>query len=72
MGALIDDAALKKYREDGFISPIRIFSTEEAAQLRAAIEAVEVDRGPVFREDRKRPGDPFQGSYRDCWMWSSR
>ena len=64
MGALIDDAALKKYREDGFISPIRIFSTEEAAQLRAAIEAVEAERGPVFREDRKRPGDPFQGSYR--------
>lgn len=64
MDARIDDAALKQYREDGFISPIRIFSTEEAARLRAAIEAVEAQRGPVFREDRPRPGDPFQGSYR--------
>ena len=64
MTALLDDAALKQYREDGFVSPIRVFSTEEAAQLRAAIEAVEAERGPVFREDRKRPGDPFQGSYR--------
>ena len=64
MSTLIDDAALTQYREDGFISPIRIFSTEEAAKLRAEFEAVEAERGPVFREDRPRPGDPFQGSYR--------
>lgn len=64
MGALIDAAAVKQYREDGFYSPIRIFSTEQAASMRAAIEGVEAKRGPVFREDRPRPGDPFQGSYR--------
>lgn len=64
MSALIDEAALTQYREDGFYSPIRIFSTDEAAALRADIEAVEAARGPVFREDRPRPGDPFQGSYR--------
>ena len=64
MSVLIDETAMTQYREDGFISPIRIFSTEEAAKLRASIEAVEAERGPVFREDRPRPGDPFQGSYR--------
>ena len=64
MDARIDDAALRQYREDGFIPPIRIFSTEETAALRAKIETVEAERGPVFREDRPRPGDPFQGSYR--------
>lgn len=64
MSVSMDETALKQYREAGFISPIRVFSTEEAATLRAAIEAVEAVRGPVFREDRPRPGDPFQGSYR--------
>jgi len=64
MGALLDAAAIKQYREDGFVSPIRVFSTEEAAKIRDAIELLETKRGPVFREDRKRPGDPFQGSYR--------
>jgi hypothetical protein len=64
MGARIDDTALAQYREDGFYSPLRIFTPEEAAALRGAIEAVERERGPIFREDRLRPGDPFQGSYR--------
>ncbi len=64
MNRLLDAAALKQYREEGYVSPISVFSTEEATRLRAAIEAVEAERGPVFREDRKQPGDPFKGSYR--------
>ena len=38
MSVLIEETAMTQYREDGFISPIRIFSTEEAAKLRASIE----------------------------------
>lgn len=45
-------------------SPLRIFSEEEARGLRGYVEAEERARGPIFREDRPRPGDPFQGSYR--------
>jgi non-heme Fe2+,alpha-ketoglutarate-dependent halogenase len=64
MSALIDDAAIKQYWDTGYHSPIRIFSNDEAATLRGSIEAEEKQRGPIFREDRPRPGDPFQGSYR--------
>ena len=64
MATLIDDAARKQYWDEGFLSPVRIFTSDEAAQLRGAIEAEEQQRGPIFREDRPRPGDPFQGSYR--------
>ncbi len=64
MSTLIDDAAIKQYWDSGYISPVPIFSANETAELRTAIETEEAARGPVFREDRPRPGDPFQGSYR--------
>jgi len=64
MPKLLTDAAIAEYRETGAHSPVRVFSPEEAATLRAAVEAHEAERGPIFTENRPRPGDPFQGSYR--------
>ena len=64
MGKVLSDAAIAEYRETGAHSPIRIFSPAEAAALRASIEGFEAERGPIFTENRARPGDPFQGSYR--------
>jgi hypothetical protein len=64
MAQALDEAAVKHYWERGFLSPVPIFSPEEARALRAHVEAEEAQRGPIFREDRLRPGDPFQGSYR--------
>ena len=57
-------ADVAKYRETGIHSPVRIFSPEDALKLRQAVEREEAHRGPIFSEDRPRPGDPFQGSYR--------
>ena len=64
MPKLLTDAAITEYRETGAHSPAWVFSPEEAATLRAAVEAHEAERGPIFTENRPRPGDPFQGSYR--------
>jgi non-haem Fe2+, alpha-ketoglutarate-dependent halogenase len=64
MGKVLNDAAITAYRDSGAHSPIRVFSPDEAATLRARIEAEEQERGPIFTENRPRPGDPFQGSYR--------
>ncbi len=64
MATLLDDAAVKQYWEQGYYSPVPIFTPGEARALRGALEGEEAKRGPIFREDRPRPGDPFQGSYR--------
>jgi hypothetical protein len=64
MGKVLDEQAVARYRNDGFYSPLRIFSEAQAGALRASIEAVEAERGPVFTENRPRPGDSFKGSYR--------
>jgi hypothetical protein len=64
MSQRLDSRAIEAYWKDGFYSPLRVFTVEEARQLRDRIEAEEHERGPIFREDRPRPGDPFQGSYR--------
>lgn len=64
MPKVLTETAITEYRETGAHSPVRVFSADEAAALRAAVEAHEAERGPIFTENRPRPGDPFQGSYR--------
>lgn len=64
MSQSLDSRAIEAYWRTGYHSPLPIFSQAEARQLRDHIEGEERERGPIFREDRPRPGDPFQGSYR--------
>ena len=64
MGKVLDDGAIRRYRDDGFIPRLRIFTPDQARGMRAQVESLEAERGPVFTETRPRPGDPFQGSYR--------
>jgi non-heme Fe2+,alpha-ketoglutarate-dependent halogenase len=64
MSQPLDAKAVEAYWREGFYSPLRVFSKEEARGLRDHVEAEERARGPIFREDRPRPGDPFRGSYR--------
>lgn len=64
MAKVIDELTVDHYREHGFIDPIRIFTDSEAGRMRTLLEAFETRRGPVFTENRARPGDHFQGSYR--------
>lgn len=39
MGKVLDDSAVTRYRANGFIDPIRIFSVDEARAMRARLEA---------------------------------
>jgi ectoine hydroxylase-related dioxygenase (phytanoyl-CoA dioxygenase family) len=64
MTKVLNDTDIASYRNDGFISPLDILSADETATLRRNIEAFEAIRGPVFTENRPRPGDTFKGSYR--------
>ena len=64
MGGELDQSAIERYRRTGALSPLRVFDEAEAARLRGALEAVEAERGPVFTENRPRPGDMIRGSYR--------
>ena len=64
MGQVLDDATIERYRRTGAVAPLPVFGSDEAVRLRQALEAVEAERGPVFTENRPRPGDMIRGSYR--------
>ena len=64
MGQFLTTAQISNYLSSGYHAPIQVFSAQEAAALRRSIETEEAARGPIFTEDRARPGDRFQGSYR--------
>ena len=64
MAKVIDELTRAHYRQHGFIDPIKIFSQGEAGGMRRQLENFEAEQGPVFTENRPRPGDRFQGSYR--------
>ena len=64
MGKVLNDAIISEYQSKGSYSPFTIFDPDEARSLRAALEAVEGERGPVFTENRAKSGDPIKGSYR--------
>ena len=64
MTKLLDDDAIRSYRDAGFHTPLRVFSAGEALAIRTSLEAVEAEHGPVFTENRAHAGAAFQGSYR--------
>ena len=64
MTRLLDEAAIRSYRDAGFHTPLRVFSAGKALEIRNALEAVEAEHGPVFTENRAHAGAAFQGSYR--------
>ena len=64
MTKLLDEAAIRSYRDAGFHTPLRVLSGAEALAIRSALEAVEAEQGPVFTENRAHAGAAFQGSYR--------
>jgi non-heme Fe2+,alpha-ketoglutarate-dependent halogenase len=45
MGKLLSDAEIARYREDGYLCPIRALSAEAAAHYRARLEAAEAAAG---------------------------
>ena len=44
---LLSDAAVQQYKDDGYVAPIRVLSTAEAAALRARLEAFEAGAGAL-------------------------
>ena len=51
MPKLLTDAQIARYREAGYLAPIRVIGEAEAAGLRAALEAVEARMGGPLRGD---------------------
>jgi len=43
----LTETAVQQYRAEGYYAPVRVLSTEEAASLRARLEAFEADAGPL-------------------------
>ena len=53
MKSLTSDS-VNRYREDGYLSPIRVLSTAEAAILRAKLEGFEAGAGPLAGKLRQK------------------
>ena len=53
MRSLTEDA-VRQYRDTGYLAPIRVLSTEEAARIRARLEAFEAGAGPLAGKLRQK------------------
>jgi hypothetical protein len=48
---MLNNAQIAQYREDGFLSPVRVMGEDEALALRAELEAIEAGMGGPLRGD---------------------
>ncbi len=53
MKSLTEDA-VRQYREEGYLSPVRVLSIEDAASIRAKLESFEADSGPLVGKLRQK------------------
>jgi non-heme Fe2+,alpha-ketoglutarate-dependent halogenase len=51
MPKMLNNAQIAQYREDGFLSPVRVMGEDEALALRARLEAIEAGMGGPLRGD---------------------
>jgi len=51
MPKMLNNAQIAQYREDGFLSPVRVMAEDEALALRAELEAIEAGMGGPLRGD---------------------
>jgi non-heme Fe2+,alpha-ketoglutarate-dependent halogenase len=51
MPKMLNHAQIAQYREDGFLSPVRVIGEDEALALRARLEAIEAGMGGPLRGD---------------------
>jgi non-heme Fe2+,alpha-ketoglutarate-dependent halogenase len=50
----LTEDGVQRYRDAGYLAPIRVLSTEEAALIRAKLEAFEADSGPLAGKLRQK------------------
>jgi non-heme Fe2+,alpha-ketoglutarate-dependent halogenase len=53
MKSLTDDL-VQRYRETGYLAPLRVLSTSEAARIRAALETFEAGNGTLAGKLRQK------------------
>ncbi len=53
MKSLTDDA-VRQYRDTGYLAPIRVLTTDQAAAIRARLETFEADAGPLAGKLRQK------------------
>ena len=51
MPKMLNNEQIAQYREDGFLSPVRVMAEDEALALRAELEAIEAGMGGPLRGD---------------------
>ncbi|MEM7024871.1 MAG: phytanoyl-CoA dioxygenase family protein [Pseudomonadota bacterium] len=52
----LSNARIEQYQREGYLCPIRVLPTEDAADFRAKLEAVEAERGgPLAKDIRQKP-----------------
>lgn len=54
MSKILSDAAIQQYREQGYYSPIRVLSTQDALAIRGKLEAFEAGAGPLAGKIRQK------------------
>jgi non-haem Fe2+, alpha-ketoglutarate-dependent halogenase len=54
MTKVLSDAAVRRYHEQGYHSPVRVLSTEEALALRGQLETFEAGAGPLAGKLRQK------------------
>ena len=55
----LTEASVQQYRETGYLAPIRVLSTSDAAQIRAKLETFEAEAGSPRRETPAEIAPPF-------------
>ena len=50
----LSENAVRQYRDNGYVAPIRVLSTTEAAEVRAKLEAFEAGAGPLAGKLRQK------------------
>jgi non-heme Fe2+,alpha-ketoglutarate-dependent halogenase len=53
MPKILTEEQVRRYREDGFASPVRVMSADDARRLRTALEATEAAQGHAMRFPEK-------------------
>jgi non-heme Fe2+,alpha-ketoglutarate-dependent halogenase len=50
----LTEHAVQQYREDGYLAPVRVLSTADAADIRTKLEAFEAEAGPLSGKLRQK------------------
>ena len=64
MGKILTNSQIEQYHKEGFISPVRVMSEEDALALRKEIEEFEISQGkPIYGTQKTKACLRFSWAY---------